>query len=80
MNNPFQWFSKDNGKRDFECILQSLKPGSKVLLCHIEEIPISLEKYLEETTPQDPALNGPDHAWADELKAFRMFKFLEKKS
>ena len=82
MNNPFQWFSKDNGKADFECILKSLKPGSRVLLCHIEEkdIPVELDNYLEETTPVDPVVNGPDHAWIDELKAFRIFKVLEKKS
>ena len=82
MNNPFQWFSKDNGKRDFECILKSLKAGSRVLLCHIEEkdIPVSLADYLVETTPESPVVNGPNHAWIDELKAFRIFKVLEKKS
>ncbi|CBY08894.1 unnamed protein product [Oikopleura dioica] len=80
MNNPFQWFSKDNGKQDFECILKNLKAGSRVLLCHIEEkdIPVTLGDYLVETTPENPVVNGPDHAWIDELKAYRIFKVLEK--
>ena len=80
MNNPFQWFSKDNGKKDFECILKSLKAGSRVLLCHIEDIPISLDEYLVETTPKNPVVNGPDHAWIDELKAFRIFRVIERKT
>ena len=83
MNNPFQWFSKDNGKKDFECILQSLKPDSQVLLCHIEEedIPINLDKYLRETTTSNCRYDI-DHTFGDngELEDFRTYKVITNKN
>ena len=68
MHNPFEWFSKEKGEKEFELMKSHFKKGAIIVtLPSIESQSISIEGWCENITPKE----GP---WRDELKEFSLYK------
>jgi len=68
MHNPFEWFSKEKGEKEFELMKSNFKKGAIIVtLPSIESQSISIEGWCENITPKE----GP---WRDELKEFSLYK------
>lgn len=70
MHNPFEWFAKEKGQKEFKLLQRHLKKSSIIVtLPSIESQNISIDGWCENITPKD----GP---WKDELKEFSLYKAL----